>query len=72
MTLLTTCKGSPYLNLKICILTYQPFHQKFQTFQLLREREKRIRFEVLSDIDNAVARKYKVVYKLTDDVAAVK
>lgn len=29
-----------------------------------------LEFEVLSDIDNTVARKYKVVYKLTDDVAA--
>ncbi|QCX39656.1 AhpC/TSA family protein [Aureibaculum algae] len=30
-----------------------------------------LQFEVLSDIDNEVARQYKVVYKLTDDVAEI-
>ncbi|WP_026977540.1 peroxiredoxin-like family protein [Flavobacterium tegetincola] len=29
-----------------------------------------LEFEVLSDLDNTVARKYNVVFKLTDDVAA--
>ena len=29
-----------------------------------------LEFEVLSDLDNTVARQYKVVFKLTDDVAA--
>lgn len=30
-----------------------------------------LEFEVLSDIDNKVARDYKVVYKLTDEVAGL-
>jgi peroxiredoxin len=34
------------------------------------KEKNKLEFEVLSDLDNTVARKYKVVYKLTDDVAA--